>query len=476
MKTIEAIYEEWQSLQPLSVDDQRRLDQKFMLEFNYNSNRIEGNTLTYGQTKLLFMFGETSGDAKLRDYEEMKAHNVGLEMIKREAGDGERPLTEQFIRELNRTILVEDFYKTQRSETGDTTRYEIKVGQYKTRPNSVITATGEMFDYASPEETPALMTDLTDWYNEEERKGELTPIELATLFHYRYIRIHPFEDGNGRIARLLVNYILMRHGYPMIVVRNDDKENYLNVLHRCDVEVGLRPSDGANARLEQVGPFVEYMGGLAERALMIAIRAGKGESIEDIDDFAKRIALLAREAKSKNEQIEQNEKEARDKGEQKWDVLEYFYVPVAIRIEETLKPVMSFFSKTDKNNVFFTHYKELLTMPHYKKLLNVPQSLDLNNAGRETMNAETRNFISDANAVQLYFIMSKPKQEYGLDNFSININFIIKFEDNYYTVNSLEGKQFDYGTYPSEEEVEQIVAKYKTEVLDKIEQAIQNNK
>lgn len=52
------------------------------------------------------------------------------------------------------------------------------------------------------------MSDLVDWYNEEERKGELSPVELAALFHYRYIRIHPFEDGNGRIARLMVNYIL----------------------------------------------------------------------------------------------------------------------------------------------------------------------------------------------------------------------------------------------------------------------------
>lgn len=59
-------------------------------------------------------------------------------------------------------------------------------------------------------ETAALMADLVEWYNEEEAKGKLSPVELAALFHYRYIRIHPFEDGNGRIARLIVNYILAR--------------------------------------------------------------------------------------------------------------------------------------------------------------------------------------------------------------------------------------------------------------------------
>ena len=62
---------------------QQHLDEKFMLEFNYNSNHIEGNTLTYGQTKLLLMFDKTSGNASMRDYQEMKAHNVGLELMKR---------------------------------------------------------------------------------------------------------------------------------------------------------------------------------------------------------------------------------------------------------------------------------------------------------------------------------------------------------------------------------------------------------
>lgn len=291
----ETLYKEWMELQPLSPENQKRLDQKFMLEFNYNSNHIEGNTLTYGQTKLLLMFGETTGDAKLRDYEEMKAHNVGLELVKREAKDKERPLTENFIREINRIILVEDFYKV--SKSGG--RYLVKVGQYKTRPNSVITATGEMFDYASPEETPALMTDLVKWYNEEEIKGELCPIQLATLFHYRYIRIHPFEDGNGRIARLLVNYILMRHDYPMVIVQSKDKESYLNVLHKCDIEVGLHPSDGANAQLEQVEPFLAYTEDIAKYALEISIRAAKGESIEEEDDLKKRIALLKKEIEIK---------------------------------------------------------------------------------------------------------------------------------------------------------------------------------
>ena len=141
---------------------------------------------------------------------------------------------------------------------GQTTSYTIHAGIYKTRPNSVITRYGDRFEYASPEETPALMTDLIDWYNEAEQSGKFSPIELAAIFHYRYIRIHPFEDGNGRIARLMVNYILSRHGYPMIVVRSRKKNEYLEALHKTDLTVGPTPSHGAHASKREIQQFLTY--------------------------------------------------------------------------------------------------------------------------------------------------------------------------------------------------------------------------
>ena len=248
----------WNAIQPLSDRDRERLNRKFTVDFNFNSNHIEGNTLTYGQTELLLLFGKVVGEAEMKDLEEMKASDVGLKMMQEQAGIKDMPLTQNFIRQLHKTLLREDYTVYRELPGGQQTSYVIHAGRYKTRPNSVITRYGDRFEYAAPEETAALMADLVDWYNKEESKGKLSPIELAALFHYRYIRIHPFEDGNGRIARLIVNYILARHDYPMIVIRSRDKKKYLEALHHADLEVGSTPSIGAHADLNHIRPFLRY--------------------------------------------------------------------------------------------------------------------------------------------------------------------------------------------------------------------------
>lgn len=255
----------WQALQPLSAKDRERLSRRFTVDFNFNSNHIEGNTLTYGQTEILLLFGKVIGEADVRDVQEMTASNVGLRMMEEEASLKGIPLTQNFIRTLHKTILRENYTIYNNLPGGMQTSYVIHAGQYKTRPNSVITRYGDRFEYASPEETPGMMGDLVDWYNTVEQEGRLSPVELAALFHYRYIRIHPFEDGNGRIARLMVNYILTRHGYPMIVVRSRRKNEYLEALHQTDLEVGPVPADGANAGIRDIRPFLKYFNDLVAK-------------------------------------------------------------------------------------------------------------------------------------------------------------------------------------------------------------------
>lgn len=275
MSSLSQVYQQWLDMQPLSDTDKNRLARKFMLDFNYNSNHIEGNTLTYGQTEVLLLLGEVIGNAKMSDLEEMKAHNVCLKMMQTEAAT-DNPLTETFIRQLHHTMLREDYTVYRKLPNRTQTSYVVHAGRYKTRPNSVITPTGEIFEYASPEETPALMYDLVKWYNEEEMKSDLSAVEIASLFHYRYIRIHPFEDGNGRIARLMVNFILLRHNYPMIVIHSKNKKTYLHALGLADSKVGPVPSYGAHADLSQIKDFVKYMEGQLIREITGNIAFLKG--------------------------------------------------------------------------------------------------------------------------------------------------------------------------------------------------------
>ena len=150
MDKVTQIMERWNALQPLSERDRELLSRRFTIDFNYNSNHIEGNTLTYGQTEILLLFGKIIGEAEVKDVQEMTASNVGLKMMREEAQLNDVPLTQNFIRTLHKTLLREDYTVYRNLPGGQTTSYTIHAGVYKTGANSVITRYGERFEYASP--------------------------------------------------------------------------------------------------------------------------------------------------------------------------------------------------------------------------------------------------------------------------------------------------------------------------------------
>ncbi len=455
MATIAELYKEWKSLQPLKDEDQLRLNQKFMLEFNYNSNHIEGNTLTYGQTELLLLFGKVVDAANMKDLEDMKASNVGLNMMKDQAGT-EFPLTEMFVRQLHHTILREDYTVYRQLPGGQQTSYVVHAGVYKTRPNSVITRAGERFEYASPEETPALMTDLVQWYNEEEAKGKLSLAELCALFHYRYIRIHPFEDGNGRIARLLANYILYRHDYPMIVVKSADKSNYLNTLSLCDAAVGTVPSVGAHAEIEQIRPFVAYVEQCMERALTTCIKAAKGQSIEEDDDFIKEARIAQRMKK-------QQDAEAADRKkcpEEVWNVLEFVFLPIS----------EAFCKAVDGLNEVF-RFSQLEKWNLLSKTAEANGGLHVNQVKRCTDDRQMSEFIDKAHSMWFKCKMMSP-QDPRRPDFKMEKVFYVRFFDDHYFVDGILNKNFPYGKYPTEDEKRQIVSQFKKDILEELKEKL----
>ena len=277
LEKIDSLRQQLAKLKPLKREDEERLWKKFRLEWNYNSNHIEGNTLTYGQTELLILFGKTTGDHDIREYQEMQAHDVALKMIVEYANEESREISETDIRELNKIILVEPYWGNAQTADGQPTRKLITPGEYKKEPNSVLLQNGEMFHYASPEDTPVMMKELLEWYCEAATQQKLHPVEIAALMHYKFIRIHPFDDSNGRTSRLLMNYVLLRHNYPPVIIKSADKKNYLNALNKADVG--------------DVNAFVEYISEQLVLSLEMSLKATKGESIEELDDIEKEITL-----------------------------------------------------------------------------------------------------------------------------------------------------------------------------------------
>ena len=135
---------DWLAAQPLPAENENLLWQRLRIEWNYNSNHIEGNTLTYGETLLLLIHGRTRGEHLLREYEEMRGHDVAIELVRALARE-DRPLVEGDLRDLNRIVLKEGFWRVAQTPDGEPTRKWIEPGCYKTQPNPVITATGELF-------------------------------------------------------------------------------------------------------------------------------------------------------------------------------------------------------------------------------------------------------------------------------------------------------------------------------------------
>ncbi|MGB3776876.1 MAG: Fic family protein, partial [Tunicatimonas sp.] len=317
--------QELDTLRPLRPEDEQRIMQKFRLDGNYHSNHLEGNSLTYGETKALLLFNITAQGKPLQDHLEITGHNEALKWIE-EVVKEERPLTENFIRQLHQLILKEDYQVNAITPDGKPTKKWVRVGRYKTEPNHVITATGETFYFATPEETPAKMHDLMEWFRYKAKQDGVAPILIAAEFHYRFIRIHPFDDGNGRTTRILMNFILMQFGYPPAIVKTEDKQRYFAVLQQADAGV--------------LTPFVEFIATNVVRSLEIMIKGAKGEDIEESDDLDKELALLEHRLKT-NIKAKKTEKASRKKTSES-AILKFFQSSISPLFEQFFSACLKF--------------------------------------------------------------------------------------------------------------------------------------
>lgn len=426
-------------LRPLSRETADKLWAKLRLEWNYNSNHIEGNTLTYGETKLLLLFDKTTGDHEKREYDEMQAHDVAIHLVKEWAEDKSRDLTEADIKNLNKIILVRPYWKEALTYDGQPTRREIKVGDYKEFPNSVRLKTGEMFHYASPQETPRLMQELIDWYRTNEIQH---PVILASQLHYRFICIHPFDDGNGRIARLLVNYILMKHGYTPTIIKSADKENYITALQKADAG--------------NMTAFDDYIAEQVIWAMELEEKAALGRNLEDPDDIDKEIFLLKKHFKHETKLSERGTPEV-----------------VTKTIEENIIPLFQAMEKKaiDFNEFFFENDRKI-----YYKVDKEQGEYSLGSKESKWAILIKNWLIENIKANQKK--VKEIRYNYELKGLRRTIDarnmwmgITISFDDYNYRIKTsemLKEKTYAYGEKISEEEIQDVIKPMLKDIIQRI--------
>lgn len=228
---IDGLFEAYKNKQPLGGDERAALYEKLRLEWTYNSNAIEGNSLTLGETAFYLREGLTSEGKPLIDYLEAKNHAEAIDWLF-EIVKQKRPITEGFIKDLNALLHKGITERPARGADGIMIMRKISPGEYKKQPNHVLTISGEIHYYVEPIKVPEEMEKLVREIQEQE--GRMHPVELAALAHHEFTRIHPFDDCNGRAARILLNLILMRAGFPSVVIKVEERRRYLEALEEAD--------------------------------------------------------------------------------------------------------------------------------------------------------------------------------------------------------------------------------------------------
>ena len=225
------LFEAYQTRRPLTDEQKTALYEKLRLEWTYHSNALEGNSLTLGETVFYLREGLTSEGKPLVDYLETKNHAEAVDWLFRFVKSGE-PIMEGFIKDLNTLLHKGITERPARGSDGQTIMRPITPGVYKRQPNHVLTLTGQIHEYVEPIHVHDQMQKLVASIDAQE--GQLHPVELAAHVHYEITRIHPFDDCNGSSARLLLNLILLRAGYPPIVIKTEERRVYLETLEKAD--------------------------------------------------------------------------------------------------------------------------------------------------------------------------------------------------------------------------------------------------
>lgn len=201
IKSCNELKEHWGKLKPLNAIQLEKMEAYFKLNYTYESNRIEGNTLTLQETHLVINDGITVGGKSMREHLEVINHAEAIEYLT-ELVKNNTPFTERILKQIHYLILK----GIDRENAGVYRAIGVRIS-------------GSTYIPPEPYLLHSMMEEVFRYY--QEQRQILHPVILASEMHERIVRIHPFVDGNGRTSRLVMNLILMQNGYPIANIKGE---------------------------------------------------------------------------------------------------------------------------------------------------------------------------------------------------------------------------------------------------------------
>jgi Fic family protein len=223
LKVLDGLKEQWQESRPLNATQLKKLKEYFAIKYTYDSNRIEGNTLTLQETQLVVKEGVTISGKSMREHLEAINHSEAVDFLEALISEKEA-LNKRSLLDLHRLVL----------KSIDSAN----AGIYRNVPVSI---SGSEFMPPQPFLLDKLMEDYFIHYTRQRKI--LHPVILAAEMHERLVSIHPFIDGNGRTSRLIMNFILLQHGFTIAILKGDatSRIQYFKALQEVQLNNNPEP-------------------------------------------------------------------------------------------------------------------------------------------------------------------------------------------------------------------------------------------
>jgi Fic family protein len=282
---LDALKAKLDALRPIAAERLEAVVEKFRLDWTYHTNALEGNPLTLSETSFFIREGLTSKGKPLAAYLEVKNHIAALDYLDIVIRD-KLAVNEGLMKQYH-AMLFEKIDYMEVKVGADVRRIKIEPGAYKKENNHVIRLDGKIHEFADWLQVPGEIERL--FLEFKENSPTLHPIELATRFHHKLVSIHPFVDGNGRVARLLMNTILMQAGYTPAIIPFEEKKKYLEALQSAD--------DGV---YEPLFGLVEE---LVDKSMRLMIEVVEGRDAFDFDDLARMVRNIAEQTRAIEQEL-----------------------------------------------------------------------------------------------------------------------------------------------------------------------------